>query len=103
MKNNTREENEQSASSLHTEYHAIRIVEEVSEQPTLFGETRREAAYTLVDWETEQPISSISSKRYTAMAEAERGAYTLLVPHLNTMAQEYAEETQATLFSEVAV
>ena len=94
------EENEQSAACLHTLYHDIRIVEEVSEQPTLFGETRREAAYTLVDWETEQ---SVSSKRYTAMAEAERGAYTLLVPHLNTMAQEYAEETQATLFDEVAV
>lgn len=94
------EENEQSAACLHTLYHDIRIVEEVSEQPTLFGEVRREAAYALVDWETEQPISS---KRYTAMAEAERGAYTLLVPHLNTMAQEYAEETQATLFDEVAV
>ncbi len=68
-------------------YFDVRIVEEVSEQPTLFGGVRREAAYALVDWETEQ---SVSSKRYTTMAEAERGAYTLRAPHLNTMAQEYA-------------
>ena len=88
MKNDTREENEQSASSLRdVPYHAIRIVEEVSEQPTLFGEVRREAAYALVDWETEQPISS---KRWSSLAGAERGAYTLLASHLNKMAQEYA-------------
>jgi len=81
-------------------YFDVRIVEEVSEQPTLFGGVRRGAAYALVDWETEQ---SVSSKRYTTMAEAERGVYTLLASHLNTMAQEYTEETQATLFDEMAV
>jgi|SRR6266581_4468878 len=94
------EENEQSAACLHTLYHDIRIVEEVSEQPTLFGEVRREAAYALVDWETEQPGSG---KRYTTMAEAERGAYTLLTPHLNKITQEYTEKTQTTLFDEMAV
>jgi hypothetical protein len=65
----------------------IRIVAQERVQPVLLGNPIISTVYTLVDWETEEPVTD---ETFDTLPAAEKRAYELALPRLMQLAQEEA-------------